>query len=262
MKIISSKISVIDLPFDEPISSSTVVLKGYDFIIITLQTDEGVEGIGHVMTPGYGTSAIYSAIKDDLCPFLIGKNPFNVEYIWEQMGKITNFIGNKGVVTFGISAIDMCLWDIIGKACNQPLYKILGVYSNSIPVYASGGWLSYSVEELIREMSGYVEEGYNSLKMKIGNDNPEEDFKRINAVRNVVGNKVKIMVDANQKWSVSEAIRIGKQLQELDVSWFEEPVSAEDLEGQAKVTEKLDLSVAAGESAFNLQDFKRIITNH
>jgi len=261
MIITDYKVSIISIPFEKEIFSSTIVLKGYDFIIVTLQTDEGIEGLGYVMTPGYGTGSIYSIIKDELCPLLMGKNPFYVEYIWEYMLKNTNFFGQKGITIFGIAAIDMCLWDIIGKTLKQPLFKILGAYSDSIPVYASGGWLSYSIEELTKEMAGYIEEGYDAIKMKIGSQDPEEDYRRISAVRKVVGEKVRIMVDANQRWSASEAIRIGKRLQELGVVWFEEPVSTDDIESYIEVTKELDLSVAAGESAYTLRDFKNIITN-
>jgi len=261
MKITGFKISMVSIPFEKDISSSTVTLKGYDFIIITLQTDEGIDGLGHVMTPGYGTSAIYSVIKDDLCPILIGRDPFQPEYIWEEMWNKTKFFGQYGVTIFGMAAIDMCVWDIIGKACNQPLYKILGAYSYNIPVYASGGWLSYSIEELIREVEDYMNEGYDSVKIKIGHENPEKDYQRIKAVRKVVGENVRIMVDANQKWSASEAIQIGKKLQDLGVTWFEEPIQADDLEGHSKVTEALNLDIAAGESVYALNGFKNLITN-
>ncbi|GAB4114117.1 MAG: arabinonate dehydratase [Candidatus Caldatribacteriota bacterium] len=238
-----------------------MVLKGYDFIIITLQTDEGVEGLGYVVTPGYGTASIYSIIKDELCPLLINQDPFLPEYIWEQMWKRIAFLGQSGMAIFGLAALDMCLWDIIGKACNQPLYKILGAYSNCLPVYASGGWLSYTREELINEIVGYIQAGYNSIKIKIGFQDPEEDFDRIKAVKKVVGEKIQIMVDANQRWTASEAIKIGKKLQDLGVIWFEEPVSTNDLEKQIEVTRALDISIAAGESLYTLRDFKNIIIN-
>jgi L-alanine-DL-glutamate epimerase-like enolase superfamily enzyme len=262
MKITNYKVSIISIPFEKKIFSSTIVLKGYDFIIITLQTDEGIEGLGYIVTPGYGTSSIYSIVKDVLCPMLIGKDPFYVEYIWEYMLENTKFFGQKGGIAFGIAGIDMCIWDIIGKVCEQPLFKILGAYSDSIPVYASGGWLSYSIEELTKEMAGYIKEGYDAIKMKIGFQDPEEDYRRISAVRKVVGEKVRIMVDANQRWSASEAIQIGKRLQDLGVVWFEEPVSTDDIESYIEVTKKLDLSVAAGESVYTLRDFRNIITNH
>lgn len=259
MKIIDFKTSVVSMPFEQNIGSSTITLKGYDFIIITMQTDEEIEGLGYVMTPGYGTASIHSIIKDLLCPIVIGEDPFRVEYIWDMLWNKIRFFGQSGVTIFGLAAVDMCIWDIIGKVCNQPLYKILGAYSCTIPVYASGGWLTYSIKELSKEMEEYVKEGYSSVKMKIGHDNPDEDYRRVKAVKKVVGENVKIMADANQKWSTAEAIKIGKKLQDLGVVWFEEPVAAKNLSGQAQVAEALELEIAAGESAYTLQDFKDII---
>lgn len=262
MKIIDFKTSIISIPFDKDIYSSTVVLKGYDFIIVTIKTDEGIDGLGYVVTPGYGADSINSIINIDLCPLLLNQNPLKVEYIWERMWRRISFLGQSGITVYGIAAIDMCLWDIIGKTYNQPLYKVLGEYSNFVPVYASGGWLSYSIEELIDEMVGYVEEGYDFIKMKIGHNNPEDDYRRIEAVRKAVGEKTKIMVDANQRWSASEAIQIGKRLQDLGVVWFEEPVNAYDIESQIEVSRALNLSIAAGESLYTSKDFKNIIINH
>ena len=261
MRIVDCKLSVLSIPFQRQFFSSTVTLKKYDFVLISLETDEGIDGLGYVVTPGYGSSSFYAVIKDELVPLLLGENPFNVELLWEKMWKRTHFFGRKGSPIFGMAALDMALWDIIGKVCGQPLYKILGAYSTDIPVYASGGWLAYSKEELLREMTDYVEEGYTMVKMKIGQKNFQEDYNRLKAVRKAVGDKVKIMVDANQSWSSLEAIQAGKRLEELGIYWLEEPVIADEIEGQAEVTRSLDVAVAAGETEYTRYGFKDLITN-
>jgi L-alanine-DL-glutamate epimerase-like enolase superfamily enzyme len=139
------------------------------------------------------------------------------------------------------------------------LYKLLGAYRDEVPAYASGLWLHRDVEGLVSDASAFVREGYRAMKMRIGKSRMEEDVERVRAVRNAIGPDVKLMVDANQRFTVEHAIRLGRKLEELDIAWFEEPVPAHDLEGSARVAAALDMPVASGENVYTRYGFRQMI---
>lgn len=222
-------------------------------------TDEGIEGLGYITNPGYGIDAIHSVIVNELEPLLIGENPLFAEKLWQKMWQRTHYYGRKGIAILAMAAIDIALWDIIGKRANKPLYELLGPFSHSVSVYASGGWMAYTVKELVKEMAGYAEQGYTRVKMKIGHQDYKIDLNRIKAVREALGDKVTIMVDANQFWKPKEAVEIGQRLGEYNIDWFEEPVAADDVKGNAYVRKSLNLKLATGENEYTIHGFKDLI---
>ena len=159
-----------------------------------------------------------------------------------------------------ISWIDTGLWDIIGKKLKTPVYKLLGGYRDRVPGYGSGGVLSLSQEELVREQMSWVEEGFKAVKMKVGRRDWREDIERVKAVRNAIGNNVDLMVDANNGWSVATAIRMVKRFERFDVNWLEEPVIAEDYDGYAQVKAATEVPIAGGESEYTKWGFKELFT--
>ncbi len=175
------------------------------------------------------------------------------------MWKETGFFGNNGISLFGLSAIDMACWDVVGKAAGKPLYKLFGACRDEVPAYASGLWLIQSIEELVAETKSFLTQGFRAIKMRIGKPRLEEDVDRVRAVRQAIGPEVDLMVDANQRLTVEHAIRLGRKLEEFDLTWFEEPVPAYDIEGLAQVAAALDVPIAAGENEYTRYGFRHLL---
>ncbi len=191
---------------------------------------------------------------------VIGENPDYTERIWQKLWKEIGFFGTKGISLFGVSAIDMACWDVVGKAAGKPLYKLFGACRDEVPAYASGGlWLFRSIEELVVEAKGFLSAGFRAMKMRIGKPRLEEDVDRVRAVRQAIGPEVDLMVDANQRFTVEYAIRLGRKLEEFNLTWFEEPVPAYDLEGSARVAAALDTPIASGENEYTRYGFRKML---
>jgi L-alanine-DL-glutamate epimerase-like enolase superfamily enzyme len=161
----------------------------------------------------------------------------------------------------GISALDGALWDAKAKSLGQPLFRLLGGARTQIPVYNSAGlWLSYSEAELVEEAERFIAEGFSAMKMRIGSGDADADIARVRLVRKTIGPKIKLMADANQGLSESQAIRLGRRLEEFDLTWFEEPLPAWDLEGVARVAAALDTPIASGETEYARYGFREMLT--
>ena len=213
-------------------------------------TDEEITGI----TPFNITTDMLELLK----PIVIGEDPINIQRIWDKMYWRSFNQGRKGAAIIAMSAIDIGLWDIIGKKLKTPVYKLLGGHRDRVPGYGSGGGISLTKEELVEEQMSYVTEGYNAVKMKVGRRDAREDVERVKAVRETIGNNIDLMVDANNGWSVSTAIQMAKRFERYDVRWLEEPVIAEDYDGYARVTVSTEIPIAGGESEYTKFGFKEL----
>ena len=191
-------------------------------------------------------------IRSQLLPRIQGMNPFHVEAIWDRMYRHNRKPVAKGLYISAMGSVDLAIWDIIGKALNRPVYEVLGVFSETIRVYAAGGYYEdgKGIKELVKEMEGYVGEGFQAVKMKVGGEAMATDVERVRAVREAIGPKVNLMIDANNKWNAYDAIRFGRMVEKFEPFWFEEPVEADDFAGCAEVKRTLDIPVAAGENEF------------
>ena len=161
--------------------------------------------------------------------------------------------GRKGLAFQAISALDIALWDLKGKALGVPLYKLLGQAHDSVPCYGSGGWTNYTVDELVAEQTGYVDMGFPRVKMKVGmnfGNDERADIERLEAVRKAVGDDVEIFVDANNGYYAKQAIRMSRKFEDYDVGWFEEPVLADDIQGLAEISKATNIPVATGEHEY------------
>ena len=191
-------------------------------------------------------------IRSQLLPRIQGMNPFHVEAIWDRMYRHNRKPVAKGLYISAMGSVDLAIWDIIGKALNRPVYEVLGVFSETIRVYSAGGYYEdgKGIKELVKEMEGYVGEGFQAVKMKVGGEAMATDVERVRAVREAIGPKVDLMIDANNKWNAYDAIRFGRMIEKFEPFWFEEPVEADDFAGCAEVKRTLDIPVAAGENEF------------
>ena len=212
---------------------------------LELYTDQGIVGRS---IPAGATNIIES----ELLPRIKGENPFFVERIWDRMYRFNRKPVAKGEYIRAMGAVDVAVWDIIGKALGLPVYKVLGAYSEKLRVYAAGGYYEdgKGVAELAKEMEGYVAEGFRAVKMKVGGAPFATDVERVRAVRQALGPEIDILIDANNKWHAYEAIRFGRAVEKYQPYWFEEPVEPDDYKGSAEVRQALDMPVVAGENEF------------
>jgi L-alanine-DL-glutamate epimerase-like enolase superfamily enzyme len=212
---------------------------------LELYTDAGITGRSI-------PSGNWSVIEREAFPRIKGENPFFVERIWDRMYHYNRKPVAKGIYISAMGSIDIAVWDIVGKALNMPVYKVLGAYNEKIRVYAAGGYYEEGkgLMELAKEMEGYVGEGFRAVKMKVGGEPMAMDAERVRAVRDAVGPKVDVLIDANNKWNAYEAIRFGRMVEKYDPFWFEEPVEPDDFMGCAEVKKALDIPIVAGENEF------------
>jgi D-arabinonate dehydratase len=257
MKITDVRSVAVSIPLAIPTAFSTRLVTAREFAVVWIDTDEGITGVGYA----YGGRLIHSAIETNLKGLLIGEDPFAVERLWEKMFRETLLLGRQGVIMRGISALDIALWDIIGKAAGQPLYKLLGGYRDEVPAYASGGYYreGKGLRELAAEMERYVERGFRAVKMKVGGS-PKDDIERVRAVRDAIGPDVQLAVDANNAFAdAASAIRWGRAVEKYDIWWFEEPVMPDNLGAGAEIAAALDMPVATGELEGNRYAFRNIL---
>lgn len=253
---------VVSAPVERPFTSSRGWLyKTRGSCIVEIETTDGVVGWGEC----YGPSQVARAyIESQYGPRIIGRDPFDVEVIWEDLYNRIKDYGSKGMAISALSGIDIALWDIIGKICGKPIHKLIGgAYRTEVSAYATGLYfidMDRLIEEAVDEARGYVDEGFTAIKMKIGLGSPKLDIERVAAVRKAIGDDVRLMVDANHCFTVPAAIRLGRELEQLNVEWFEEPISPEDVDGYVEVTRALDMAVAGGENEFTRWGFRDLVT--
>lgn len=228
--------------------------------IVEISTDAGITGWGEC----YGPAAVNKAvIETQYRSRVVGRDPFDVEVVWEDLYNRIKDYGATGFAITALSGIDIALWDVMGRTTGKPIHKLIGgAHRTSVQAYATGLYfidMDRLVEEAVEEALAYKEQGFRAIKMKIGLGDPKLDFERVKAVREAIGPEVQLAVDANHCFTVPQAIRLGRMLEPLDLMWFEEPISPEDHEGYAEVTRALDMAVAGGENDFTRWGFRDII---
>ena len=261
MRITSVRATFEVAPFREnPIRDALQVLDGGGTVRVEVTTDAGL--VGRSAT-GFGRlraapSVLAHLIGEELAPAVVGEDPFQVRRIRDRLWDLTEYHGATGLACFGISAIDIALWDVMGKAVGLPVWRLLGASRDSVPTYAMVGWLNYDVDELRRICARAMGQGFLGVKVKVGAPTLEEDVERIEAVRSEIGRKALLMVDANQVFSVAEALRRGRVYESLGCYWFEEPIRADNTAGLAELAQSLDIPIASGENNFGKAQFKEL----
>lgn len=251
MKITALNTQLVNLPLDKPISTAIHAIESVGCVLLTLETDDGIFGESYVFTINAVRLRAFDEMIKGFAHQLLGKDPHFVGQIWQNIWNEINPTGHKGLTISALSAIDTACWDIIGKAARQPLHKLFGASRDRVDTYASGGlWLSLSYDELQNEAQSFLDQGFTSMKLRLGSTNLNEDVSRAEAVREVIGAEHQLLVDINQALSPKAAIRLGKALEHLDLGWIEEPVPAYDLRGHARVTKALDTPIASGETEY------------
>jgi L-alanine-DL-glutamate epimerase-like enolase superfamily enzyme len=249
------KVSAYKIPTDYPESDGT--LEWTDTTIVLVEAYAGNKcGMGYT----FADAATAQLIKDKLAPLLLGADAMAVPASWLAMVKSIRNLGRPGIASMAISAVDVALWDLKARLLNVSLLGLLGKVRDIVPVYGSGGFTSYSLEQLQNQLSGWAAAGMRWVKMKIGRD-PAADLERVSAARSAIGSRVELFVDANGAYNRKQALLQAEQFAAHRVTWLEEPVSSDDLEGLRLIRNRAPagMNIAAGEYGYNLVYFRRML---
>lgn len=264
MKILDLKTHVLSTPLEVPFAFSMGWVSRRSTMIVELITDDGVTGWGEALCHGLQPPEIAATIvQTALKPVVVGQDPFDVDVLWERMYNRTRPFGQKGAVPNAISAVDIAIWDCLGRALGKPIHKLLGgAYRSEVQPYATGFYRQQGVSypaDAIEEARRHVSNGFTAMKLKIG-FGVDEDIAYVHAVRDAIGPGPKLMVDANHAYNVGAARRILKAIEPARIHWFEEPISPEDIDGYRELKNLTDIYLAAGENEFTKIGFREWIS--
>ncbi len=243
------------IPTDFPESDGTYAWK-HTTLVLVEATAGGKTGLGY----SYADTATATLIRDALVEVVRGRDAMGISGAWSAMVAAIRNLGRSGIASMAISAVDVALWDLKARLLELPLVTLLGAVRDAAPVYGSGGFTSYSIERLRDQLGGWAAQGIRSVKMKIGT-HPADDLSRVRAARDAIGPDVELFVDANGAYSRKQALAQAEAFAELDVRWFEEPVSSDDLAGLRLLRDRAPagMDIAAGEYGYDLFYFRRML---
>ncbi len=262
MKIVSFETGAVSLPREEgPLSGGPPGGIAANFVTLKLRADDGTEGIGYA---GFASSPMLKALEaalDGLAEQTIGCDPMMVEQIGARLLALGGGGSPAGLVTRSVSAIDVALWDMRGKALGQPVYRLLGGFADRVPTYASGHlWRTYDLDMLAKTGSDLVEQGFTAMKFRMGGENTDaREIERMKTMREAVGDQVDLMVDINQGWDINTAIRIGRLMTDFGLYWLEDPIHHQDYVGYARIADALDTPIATGEYHYGMIPFRHML---
>jgi L-alanine-DL-glutamate epimerase-like enolase superfamily enzyme len=259
------ELSLVFLPLATPISDAKVLtgrqkpLTEIAFLFCELQTREGHSGIGFSYSKRAGGPGQYAHAKE-IAPALLGEDPNDIARLWDKLTWAGASVGRSGLATQAIAAFDIALWDCKARRAKLPLAKLLGAHRDSVQCYnTSGGFLSSPLPEVLERVDASLARGIGGIKIKVGQPDPMVDLERVRAVHQRIDGRVHLMIDANQQWDRVTAQRFGKQVEELNLTWIEEPLDAYDAEGHALLAAMLDTPIASGEMLTSVAEHWELI---
>ena len=264
MKITSYVAATLRIPEDDPLANMPEEPgRTRPVVILRLRTDSGIEGIGLTFYGGRMTGSLRVAVEE-LAALTVGEDPLRIEQIIAKLRAGTgDACGPGGIFTLALSAIDIALWDIKGKALEQPLWKLLGGHRDRVPTYASGSLRrGLSDDQAQRAARILVQKGFREMKTQMalpGHPTPAEEVRRVRVVREAIGPDIKLMCDINQRWRPEQAIDIGSRVEDVGLFWLEDVTAADDYQGLARVTAALRTPVAGGEYVWGIVPFRHMI---
>lgn len=243
-------------PLSTPITTALSTYTHVDATAVTLRTDGGLTGFG--ITAGLGgmaSVAIKPYIDAELAPLVVGQDALAPAQIWERMWSPNKPRMRAGIGVWALSAVDIACWDVVGKAAGLPLHRLLGGFTEDVPVYGSGGWHSLDDDGLLDECQAFAKQGITAYKYKIGS---KRDRERTELLRREMGDDFTLFADANQRYTVTEALETARMLAEYGISWIEEPVLADSTDDLAEVSAASPVPVATGENVYFGWGFREI----
>jgi len=257
-RISELRVAVYTIPTDAAESDGTLEWTDTTMVVVRVRAGD-LEGIGYT----YGNAAIKPFILSMLGPMVIGRSATDVTLLQTEMIARIRNEGQCGMAMMAVSAVDIALWDLKAKVLELPLYRLLGEVRSSVPIYGSGGFTSYTEDQLHDQLQGWVQGGINAVKIKVGRDSAA-DFVRVNAAREAIGKDAALFVDANGAYSVNDALRQAERFSVYGVNWLEEPVVATNLLQLKFIREQLPAAIrlVAGEYCYGLDDFRGLLEAH
>jgi L-alanine-DL-glutamate epimerase-like enolase superfamily enzyme len=246
------------IPTDRPEADATIAWDSTTMLVVEAIADSGARGLGY----SYCAASAEGVVHDLLAPAVAGCSLDRVGVAWQAMVASVRNVGRPGIAACAISAVDIALWDLAAHLVDQPLFVHLGARRQQVPLYGSGGFTTYTNAQLSEQLGGWVQHGIPRVKMKIGTDwgtRPDVDVERVRAARQAIGHDAELFVDANGAYTIKQAIHLADRFAQHGVSYFEEPVSSDDLKGLAFVRGRIQQAVAAGEYGFDPWYFRDML---
>jgi len=261
VKISQVAVEVVRVPVDRPYIAGGRAVDANWHVLARVTTADGTEGIGYVVYPRPDLMTAIGAAARELGEHLIGMSVLEPEAAWGKLARRGDWVGPGGLLHCALAPLDIAVWDANGKTLGQPLYRLLGGFRDRLPTYASDGlWVSLSPGELAASAKQHVANGFGAVKLRLGKEAaPEMEARRVQAVRDAVGPDVRIMVDAVESWTVAQARRTGRVLQDAGIAWLEDPVHHSDVAGLADLRRRLEVPIAAGEHLYHLDAFRTLL---
>ena len=265
MKVTKATTKVLHTPADSPLALGVPANDAVRaFVTLEMETDEGIDGIGLTFIPALNASPLVPSLKeavDALAQMVVGQDPMPVEAIASNLMEAASGSGPGGIFSLALSAVDIALWDIKGKALNQSVCSLLGGYRDRLPAYASGALMrTQNLESLAETGPHLVEMGFKQMKTQLGGERTvARELERIQVLRDEIGEDIDLMCDINQLWSVNQAIDIGRRLEDYHLFWLEDVVAHDDYQGFARVADALTTPIAAGEYHYGVRPFRHML---
>jgi L-alanine-DL-glutamate epimerase-like enolase superfamily enzyme len=261
MKITKVGVSVLRVPVDPPYTAGGRTVDANWHVLARVTTSDGVEGIGYIVYPRPDLMTAIAQAARELGEQLTGMSVLEPEAAWERLARRGDWVGPGGLLHVALAPLDIAVWDAHGKTLGQPLHRLLGGYRDRVPTYASDGmWVSLSPDELAAAAKQHAADGFDAVKLRIGKEpTAEAEARRVLAVREAVGPRVRIMVDAVESWSLAYARRAGRVLQDAGVAWLEDPVHHHDVAGLAELRRALEIPITGGEHLYHLDAFRTLL---
>jgi L-alanine-DL-glutamate epimerase-like enolase superfamily enzyme len=228
-----------------------------DLYVLEIETQGGLVGMSYLMPLRGGLHTLDACMKELIAPHVIGRDATEVEAIWQALYRSNFWLGRMGVTVFAQSAVDMALWDLVGKRAGLPLFRLWGAARAEVPAYGSGCFRGLGRDGMIARAKEFTAQGLKAIKMQVAHIRPwREDVENVKAMRAAMGGGVEIMIDVNMGWDADTAIQAGHRIDEFDPYWLEEPVVAEDFAGYRRIAAALKTRIVGGESHFTRNDLR------
>ncbi|MCS6878268.1 MAG: mandelate racemase/muconate lactonizing enzyme family protein [Geminicoccaceae bacterium] len=259
-RIADLEVACYAVPLPKPLSDATHgTMRAFELVVVWLRDRDGAEGTGYTYTVGTGGAAVAELVRRYLAPVLAGEDAERIEALWRKMWWTLHYGGRGGSVALAVSAVDIALWDLLARRLGRPLWRLLGGHDPAVPAYAGGIDLDLPLDELLRQTEENLAKGFRAIKMKVGRPRLSEDVERVRAMRERLGPDFPLMVDANMRWTVDEAIRAARALAPFAPLWLEEPTIPDDVHGHVRILREGGLPIAAGENLHTLHEFVHLI---
>ena len=255
------EINLYRIPLPTPIqAASTDVMTGFDLVMARVWDSDGASGCGYTLVPQGQGGSIATLLRDVIADMLVGEDPRLIEWHWQRMWKTHHYAGRGGIVSFTLGALDTALWDLKGRALAEPLWRLLGGFKQEVRAYAGNIDLNFPMEQLLAGATRSLEDGFKSIKMRLGKPSLNEDVARVRAMREHLPAEIELMADANEAWRPDQATRAFRALRDFDLVWIEEPLQPDNFSGYAHLRAQGGIPISAGENLHTLAEFAALIS--